>query len=239
MNPLSEMLQYYQLLQDELLYRKRTIDTLIESRQRYSKGIMCEELLRRFFRDVLPNDLAIAHGFIYHSGRKSPQCDIIIYNRAKYSPFLCVNDLVIVPAEAVIGIIEVKTHLNGTELQKTLTSFRSIHDLCQASLGYCSIMAYLVGFESISLKALLRNPYLNPFPSQLEAIVVLGKGFIFTNAARPPRPTGYLSKDALIYLVIKLLSRFYFMTGVSGTKRNPYEAHIDQLGGERIDIDAE
>ena len=38
--------------------------------------------------------------------------------------------------EAVAAVIEVKTYLNQTELQKALECFKSIDDICSEALGY-------------------------------------------------------------------------------------------------------
>jgi hypothetical protein len=236
-NESLEMIEYYRLLQEEMLHKKKILDTLIDSKQRYTKGILCEDLVRRLLRSILPSDITVAQGFIYYSGKKSQQCDVLIYNSARYAPFLSVNDLVVLPVEAVTAVIEVKTHLNQTELQKALHCFKSIDDICTAALGYYPIRKYILAFSSINLETLLRCKHLNPYPTQLDAICILGKGFAFKQSGASTNPEGYVSKDALFSLVVQLLGQFFFSTGIQGAAKNPYEAYSHQIRGQKIELD--
>lgn len=236
-NQSLEMIEYYRLMQEEILHKKKVLDALIDSKQRYTKGILCEDLVRRLLRNILPSDIAVAQGFIYYSGKKSQQCDVLIYNSARYAPFLSVNDLVVLPVEAVIAVIEVKTRLNQNELQKALHCFKSVDDICSAALGYYPIQKYVLAFSSISLETLLRCRHLSPFPNQLDAICILGKGFVIKQSGSSTNPEGYASKDALFFLVAKLLGQFFFSTGMVGEARNPYESYVDQISFERIEVD--
>jgi len=231
------MIEYYRLLQEDMLHKKKVLDTLIDPKQRYTKGILCEDLVRRLLRDILPRDIAVAQGFIYYSGKKSQQCDVLIYNSARYAPFLSVNDLVVLPVEAVTAVIEVKTRLNQTELQKALHCFKSVDDICSEALGYYPIRKYVLAFGSISLDTLLRCRHLNPFPTQLDAICILGKGYAVKHSGSSTNPEGYASKDALFFLVAQLLGQFFFSTGIVGQLSNPYEVYYNQMRGEKIRID--
>ncbi len=232
-----EMLEYYRLLQDEMLKKKKVLDLLVDSKQRYTKGILCEDLVRRMVRSILPNDIAVAQGFVYHSGKKSQQCDVVLYNSARYAPFLSVNDLVVVPVEAVTAVIEVKTYLNQTELRNTLVCFKSIDDICSEALGYFPIEKHLVAFSSIGLRTLLRCSDLTPFPSHLSTVAILDKGFLLQEKAPSTNPQAYKSKDVLFFLAARLLGQFYFSTGIVGEMKNPYESYLDQVSGEQVRLD--
>lgn len=231
------MIEYYRLLQEEMLHKKKALDALIDSKQRYTKGILCEDIVRRLLRSILPSDITVAQGFIYYSGKKSQQCDILIYNSAHYAPFLSVNDLVVLPVEAVTAVIEVKTHLNQTELQKALQCFKSVNDICSVGLGCYPIRKYVLAFGSIRLETLLRCRHLSPFPNQLDAICILGKGLILKQSGSSTDTVGYASKDALFFLVNQLLGQFFFSTGMVGAAKNPYAAYTNQIRGERIEPD--
>jgi len=232
-----EMIKYYRLLQDEMLQKKKVLDVLVDSKQRYTKGILCEDVVRRMMRSILPNDIAVAQGFVYHSGRKSQQCDVVLYNSARYAPFLSVNDLVVVPVEAVAAVIEVKTYLNQTELRKALECFKSIDNICSEALGYFPIEKHLVAFSSIALRTLLRCSNLTPFPSHLNTVAILDKGFLLQETAPSTNPQAYKSKDVLFFLAARLLSQFYFSTGIVGETKNPYAAYLDQISGEQVKLD--
>lgn len=232
-----EMIEYYHLLQDEMLNKKKVLDVLFDPKQRYTKGILCEDLVRQMARSILPNDIAVAQGFVYHSGKKSQQCDVLLYNSARYSPFLSVNDLVVVPVEAVTAVIEVKTYLNQTELQKALECFKSIDDICSEALGYFPVEKHIVAFSSISLKTLLRCSHLTPFPSQLNTVAILDKGFLLQEKAPSTNPQAYKSRDVLFFLAARLLGQFYFSTGIEGETKNPYESYVDQVRGEQVRLD--
>ena len=232
-----EMIEYYRLLQDEILHKKKVLDTLVDSKQRYTKGILCEDLVRRMLRSILPNDIAVAQGFVYHSGKKSQQCDVVLYNSARYAPFLSVNDLVVVPVEAVTAVIEVKTYLNQTELRKTLECFKGIADICSEALGYFPIENHLVAFSSIGLKTLARSSELTPFPSHLNTVAILDKGFLLQETAPSTKPQAYKSKDVLFFLAARLLGQYYFSTGIVGETKNPYESYLTQISGEQVKLD--
>lgn len=238
-NESVEMIEYYRLLQEEILHKKKVLDALIDSKQRYTKGILCEDLVRRLLRNILPSDIAVAQGFIYYSGKKSQQCDILIYNSARYAPYMSVNDLVVLPVEAVTAVIEVKTRLNQTELQKALDCFKSVDDICSAALGHYPIRKYVLAFGSIRLATLLRCKHLSPFPNQLDVICILGKGFALKQSGSSTNPQAYASKDALFFLVANLLDQFFFSTGIVGMAKNPYKAYTNQIRGEKIQLDEE
>jgi hypothetical protein len=61
----------------------------------------------------------VEQGFIIDSaGGLSKQCDILIYDSHRYAPFYRVEGVVVVPAEAVIAIIEVKTSINRADFMR-------------------------------------------------------------------------------------------------------------------------
>jgi hypothetical protein len=231
-----EIIEYYRLMQHEMLHQKKLIDTLIDRRQRYTKGILCEEVLRRSLRNLLPNNSSVAQGFVYHLGSKSQQCDVLIYDSSLYAPLLAVNDLVVLPVEAIIATIEVKTYLNQRELAKSLNGFQSIESLCTQALGYYPIRKYIVAFGSIDLRTLLRCRHLNPFPTQLDAICILDQGLVLKDRAQDNRPQAFKSEDAFFYLVVSILSQIYFSTGLRGAKKNPYEAYSGMIEGTKVEL---
>jgi hypothetical protein len=169
-------------------------------------------------------------------GSKSQECDVLVYDSALYAPLLSVNDLVVLPVEAVISVVEVKTYLNQRELSKSLDCFQSVDEICAQALKYYPIKKYVVAFGSIGLRTLLRCEHLNPFPTQLDAICILGQGFVLKNHTQNNQPEAFKSEDAFFYLVARILSQIYFSTGLKGAKRNPYEAYADKIEGAKIEL---
>jgi hypothetical protein len=86
-----------------------------------SVGAAHEVILRRFLRDYLPRSLEVGHGFIRtHAGHLSAQTDILIYTASHYAPLYRVDDFVILPPEAVVAAIEVKTSVTRADFVSSM-----------------------------------------------------------------------------------------------------------------------
>jgi hypothetical protein len=93
-----------------------------------AKGSAREKtLIRELLRKYLPARFGLTRGEIVSSNDEvSAECDAIIYD-ALESPALYTNeDYQIVPVEAVYAVIEVKSHLDSDELEKTFKNFQKI-----------------------------------------------------------------------------------------------------------------
>lgn len=108
-------------------------------------GAYREQLLIGILRKHLPERYHIASGFIYDCPR---QFDVLIYDRLEYAPLFREGDLVVVPANSVRAVIEVKTTLDKDQLKNSLTILEAAgrHDD-----GYPPIFKGVFAFES-SLK---------------------------------------------------------------------------------------
>jgi hypothetical protein len=96
-------------------------------------GALAESVLREFLQEHLPRGVSVEEGFIISSdGWLSKQCDIIIYDSQRFAPFYRAGQLVVVPSEAVLAVIEVKTSINKT--------------------GFNNVIKYFQSFESVSWK---------------------------------------------------------------------------------------
>lgn len=81
------------------------------------RGRAVEDILRDFLRQYLPGRYAVATGFVVGKGQRiSPQCDIIIYDRLDTPILLGASDMVMVPADCALAVIEVKSNLDTGEL---------------------------------------------------------------------------------------------------------------------------
>lgn len=89
-------------------------------------GEHCESLLREAIERILPDSLRVGKGYIYghrktESGmERSPEIDILIYDSEQYAPLFSMGTFVIVRAECVKAIIQVKRTLTAATLTKAI-----------------------------------------------------------------------------------------------------------------------
>lgn len=122
------------------------------TRHNPSTGALAEAVLRQFLKEHLPGGVGVKQGFIVDSlGNLSRQCDILIYDSHLYAPFYQTGDLAVVPVEAVIAIIEVKTSINKKTFHDVLRYFR---DLEKFKL---QARTYLFMFNAPTLETINRN----------------------------------------------------------------------------------
>ena len=98
------MVDYFQLVSDELLIRLNQVKKFIK-KHNPTIGILTEEILRTFLKNNLPKSISVEQGFILsQNGEMSKQCDILIYDSHYFAPFYRINDIVVVPADSVIAV---------------------------------------------------------------------------------------------------------------------------------------
>jgi hypothetical protein len=120
------MSNYFEFASQELLIKLAQIKEYIK-KHNPTIGVLTEEILRSFLRNHLPKAVSVEQGFILtEDGELSKQCDIIIYDSQSYSPFYRINDIVVVPAESVICIIEVKTTINRQIFHDIINYFKNM-----------------------------------------------------------------------------------------------------------------
>jgi len=124
------MEDYFEFISRELLLKLSQVKEFIK-KHNPTIGIVTEEILRSFLKEHLPKFISVEQGFIRNNdGNTSKQCDIIIYDSSLYAPFYRINDIVIVPAESVIAVIEVKTSITSGIFHDTLDYFKEIKNIC-------------------------------------------------------------------------------------------------------------
>lgn len=143
---------FFQAEAEALLARFKNIERLIPHASHAGcahtgeEGRFVEELARSFLRRHLPEQIGIGTGFILRIAtkegdfdlsraqaehdRQSRQLDVIIYDRARFPVYESFGDFVIVPCEAVLGVISVKKTLYGKDLAPEVGSLREVADLC-------------------------------------------------------------------------------------------------------------
>ena len=94
-----------------------------------SKGVAREKPVRDFFSKNLPKNFSIINGEVVDLfNNNSPQQDCIIYDNNKSVAFVS-GDECILPAEAVLCSIEVKSKLTKEEIRKCLESVKKLKSM--------------------------------------------------------------------------------------------------------------
>ena len=120
------MVDYFKLVSDELLTKLNQTRQFIK-KHNPTIGILTEEILRSFLKTYLPKSISVEQGFILsETGEMSKQCDILIYDSTLYAPFYRINDIVVVPYDSVIAVIEVKTTLTKSIFHNVIRYFENI-----------------------------------------------------------------------------------------------------------------
>jgi len=148
------MLDYFKLVSDELLIKLNQTRQFIK-KHNPTIGIITEEIIRNFLRTYLPKSISVEQGFILsENGEISKQCDILIYDSNFYAPFYRINDIVVVPADSVIAVIEVKTTLTKPIFHNVIRYFENISSITRAK-------KYLFVYNSCDINNL--SGYFNSF----------------------------------------------------------------------------
>jgi hypothetical protein len=123
------MKDYFETIAQKLLAELSKIRTLVK-KHNPTIGAVTEEILRKFLKAHLPGSVNVGQGFIQnHKGETSKQCDIIIY-RSNQEPIYKLDNLVVIPEDFVIVIIEVKTTINSVIFHDTINYFIEIKKVC-------------------------------------------------------------------------------------------------------------
>lgn len=119
--------EYFRSLSTEFKGLKNRVRNFIEDNHWLTDGEWKESVLRTFLSNNLPSSLNVGRGFVLTEKGATNQIDIIIYKSS--SPvFFREGDLVFLPPEAVLGVIEVKTNLTSSNYDETIDKLSSIGD---------------------------------------------------------------------------------------------------------------
>ena len=117
---------FYRLKIQEFLLSLEQVKCLSPNHN-LSIGLYAESVLRKFLQSVLPQKVSVSQGFVEREGKLSAQCDIIIYDKVNYAPISSFGDFEIIPHNAVICVIEVKTSIDKKTFGKVLFDFERLH----------------------------------------------------------------------------------------------------------------
>ncbi|MEK6290707.1 MAG: DUF6602 domain-containing protein [Paraburkholderia tropica] len=96
------------------------------------KGGPREEHVRRFLRERLPSKWGITRGHIFHGDTASNEFDVLVYDALSCPSWTLDNTSDprrLIPLHAVIGVIEVKSTLDGTTLEGALGKLAEFDEL--------------------------------------------------------------------------------------------------------------
>ena len=107
----------------ELVARMERATTVLQDCHRAEEAHYREMIFREALRRLIPDKYTVSTGFIcgWDEYGKSPQMDILIWDRTQHRPLLEENEFVLLAPDAVQAIIEVKTTLTRESLKKALS----------------------------------------------------------------------------------------------------------------------
>jgi hypothetical protein len=86
--------------------------------------------LANFFRDHLPSTISVAKGeAIDFRDRRTGQLDILIYDADMASPISSQSENVLIPAESLLAVIEVKTTLTQNDLDACYAAAKKVREI--------------------------------------------------------------------------------------------------------------
>jgi hypothetical protein len=101
-----------------------------EYKQNGDIGTSREDAVMRFLKEHLPNRYEICSGEVVDSqGNQSGQIDLMIFDSSTTCPLMTTGKDVLLPAEALLAVVEVKTTLSMAEIEKSLKGIKKIHTL--------------------------------------------------------------------------------------------------------------
>jgi hypothetical protein len=120
-------LDYFHSITLELQALKNRVRHFIRDHHWLTDGEWKESVLRAVLRRHLPQDVGVGKGFVITQEGPSAQIDILLYDRS--CPVLYGDgDLVIITSDACMGIIEVKTHVDGAALHNAIQRVSDCRD---------------------------------------------------------------------------------------------------------------
>jgi len=159
------------------------------------KGRERESIVIDFMRNCLPKNFFVNRGFIVsYDNKQSPQEDVVIYDEFSIPIIAHFSQNQLFPIESVYAIIEVKSSLNKTELEKSVKNIKFVKEMPISGGAKRIGMGIGVGqspppigvvfaFQSTRLETLTNN--LSEFNKDIDPglwaslICVLDKGVIF------------------------------------------------------------
>lgn len=150
------------------------------------RGSSREEILLSYLRKYIPTKYEMNNGVIIDAnGEQSRQQDIIIYDSFNSPVLLNMESTRMVPIESIFSVIEVKSSLNKTEINKCVNNISSVKSLVNNSLeskdsptaGFVFAFTSSTTLETLLDNLVEENNQVEKH-KQISAICVLDKGLI-------------------------------------------------------------
>lgn len=168
-----------------------------------SKGRAREIVMKHFLKEYIPPALGVESGEIISSnGDVSKQMDIVIFDKLHCPIFIREDEVHIFPIESVFAVIEVKSHLNSSELKDCIEKIKSVKELSKEAyvkqngaiihttnlygkeFEYFPALGFVFAFDSIKIDTLRQKlDEINSEKSielehRVDSICILNKGII-------------------------------------------------------------
>lgn len=145
---------YHQSITKELLSTIHRIDSIVKNHW-LTVGEDKESAFRCMLRKFLPESISVCRGFIASNNECSTQIDVLIIDPTKPKIYK-EGDLVIVMPDAVIGVIEIKSSLDGLKKKiETIENLIKIKQLCKNNNNHIWAGIYVFKGKSIEKKSWL------------------------------------------------------------------------------------
>lgn len=116
---------------DQFKAERDRVRNLLGKKQQYSSGVYREGILRSFLESLLPASVSVNSGFVYgfEEVENSSQIDILIWDSSKYGVIYKTKEFVIIPPEAVIAAISVKSKMDKNDVISAMENVDSLIEL--------------------------------------------------------------------------------------------------------------
>ena len=160
---------------------KALLEESLQIEHASTKGALRERYLTEFLRSLLPPNLVVTGGFICDVlGHITPQIDLILADTATIPSIAFTGEVALVPVEAALAGIEVKSRLTSQDLDQIdgqAQAIRSLRPIAEINAtGSHVILLFVFAFESkVSEKRL--TSWLEKIP-ELFGVCIQGNYFI-------------------------------------------------------------
>jgi hypothetical protein len=128
------IIEHYRSLAAELRSLKNRVRNYIEDSHWQTDGEWKESILRSVLSRIMPETAKIGRGFVVTQQYSTTQIDILIY-RYDSPVFFREGDLVLVPPEGVLGVLEVKTNVDATSAEEALSKLAHTRSKIESNIN--------------------------------------------------------------------------------------------------------
>ena len=215
------MTTYYSLVSQELQIKLAQVRQVIK-KHNPTTGLLTETIVRSFLSTYLPHIVSVEQGFIMNEkGEVSRQCDILIYDTLNYAPLYRVDDVVVVPAVAVVAIIEVKTTI-------TRKIFHSVVDYFQDVAPFSQARTFLFVYDSCSIEKL--EDYFKSYKHKVDYPYFDHDTYLnLPNQITGINPSYHLKQDMDVSISDQMGYSSYFTADQEGTEHSALQLFYESI----------